>query len=338
MSPHTPQNAVHAPVMLSEVLQALAPVAGETHLDGTFGAGGYTRGILDTAACSVFGIDRDPEAVPRADKIKGHYGDRFTLLTGTFGEMESLLAQVGVTQLDGVVLDLGVSSPQIDTPERGFSFRFDGPLDMRMSLDGPSAADVVNGWDEAELARIIWEYGEERFSRRIAKAIIRERSDAPIETTGRLAEIVRSCVPKAKDKIDPATRTFQALRIQVNNELEEIDNALLAAERLLAPGGRLVVVAFHSLEDKRIKAFLRTRSGRDGGRSRHLPPGLFVDTAPSFTLPSMGATKPSRAEEALNPRARSARLRQAVRTDAVVWSLPSQSDGATSSDQKGGKR
>lgn len=342
------QAPPHLPVMLPEVLASLAPMAGEVHLDGTFGAGGYTLGILEAAGCTVYGIDRDPAAVPRAQPVKDRYGDRFTLLTGKFSDMDALLAKVGVDQLNGVVLDLGVSSPQLDTPERGFSFRFDGPLDMRMSLEGPSAADVVNTWSEEALARIIWEYGEERFSRRIAKTILRARNDAPIETTGRLAEIVRSCVPKAKDRIDPATRTFQALRIQVNNELEEIDGALVAAERLLAPGGRLVVVAFHSLEDKRVKAFLRTRSGRDASGSRHLPPGLATKAEPSFTLTSTGAIKPSRAEEVVNPRARSARLRGAVRTEAAIWPAspstginpgkPSRHGGSASSDQKGGKR
>lgn len=312
-------NAPHLPVMLPEVLEALAPADGEFHLDGTFGAGGYTTGILDAADARVFAIDRDPDAIRRGEALVERYKDRLTLLCGTFGDMERLLGDVGVTRLDGVVLDLGVSSPQIDTPERGFSFRFDGPLDMRMSQSGPSAADVVNDWPEAELARIIWEYGEERFSRKIAKAIVREREDDRIETTSRLAEIVRRCVPRAKDKIDPATRTFQALRIQVNDELGEIDRALEAAERLLTPGGRLVVVAFHSLEDKRVKAFMKARAGRTGGASRHLPPGHGESRAPSFQLASTSARKPGRAEESINPRARSARLRAATRTEAPAW-------------------
>ncbi|NMM44524.1 16S rRNA (cytosine(1402)-N(4))-methyltransferase RsmH [Rhodospirillaceae bacterium KN72] len=313
------QNAIHLPVMLPDVLTALKPTARETYLDGTFGAGGYSRAILEAADCRLFAIDRDPDAIDRGKPLIDAFAGRLTLLSGTFGDMDSLLAEVGVTQLDGVVLDLGVSSPQIDTPERGFSFRFDGPLDMRMSQSGPSAADVVNHWQEEELARIIWEYGEERFSRRIAKAILRERAEAPIETTHRLAEIVRSCVPRAKDKIDPATRTFQALRIQVNDELGELDRALAAAERLLSPGGRLVVVAFHSLEDKRVKAFLKSRSGREGGGSRHAPQGMTPARAPSFTLPSASAVKPSSAEASQNPRARSARLRLAIRTQADAW-------------------
>ena len=313
------QHAPHLPVMLPEVLEALVPAEGETHLDGTFGAGGYTRGILEAAPTRVFAIDRDPDAIRRGEPLVEQFKDRLTLLCGTFGDMEALLGDVGVTRLDGVVLDLGVSSPQIDTPERGFSFRFDGPLDMRMSQSGPSAADVVNDWPETELARIIWEYGEERFSRRIAKTIVQERASERIETTSRLADIVRRCVPRAKDKIDPATRTFQALRIQVNDELGEIDRALEAAERLLIPGGRLVVVAFHSLEDKRVKAFMKARAGRTGGGSRHLPPGQSGERAPSFHIASTGARKPGRAEESVNPRARSARLRAATRTEAPAW-------------------
>lgn len=319
-SPLNPSNDPHFPVMLPEVLAALKPAAGEIHLDGTFGAGGYTKALLEAADCRVFAIDRDPDAIIRGRDLAAAHSERLTLLTGAFGDMEALLLKVGVTRLDGVVLDLGVSSPQIDTPERGFSFRFDGPLDMRMSLSGPSAADVVNDWPEEELARIIWEYGEERFSRRIAKAVLRERAIARIETTLQLADIVRRCVPRAKDKIDPATRTFQALRIQVNDELGELDRALRAAERLLVPGGRLVVVAFHSLEDSRVKAFLKSRSGRSGGgASRHLPPDMGVARAPSFDLLSSGTVKPSAGEAAQNARSRSARMRGAWRTDAPAW-------------------
>ncbi len=312
-------QSVHAPVMLAEVIDALNPRDGEVHLDGTFGAGGYTRAILDAGDTRVFAIDRDPEAIVRGQDLTQSSGGRLTLLTGTFAEMETLLGEVGVTVLDGVVLDLGLSSPQIDTPERGFSFRFDGPLDMRMSLSGPSAADVVNDWPEADLARIIWEYGEERFSRRIARSIVRERAEARIETTSRLAEIVKSCVPRSRDGIDPATRTFQALRIQVNDELGQLDRALAAAERILSPGGRLVVVAFHSLEDRRVKAFLKVRAGKTGGVSRHMPMDASAKSAPSFELIQSNALKPSAAETAVNPRARSARLRAARRTSAPVF-------------------
>ncbi|MFC6854246.1 16S rRNA (cytosine(1402)-N(4))-methyltransferase RsmH [Marivibrio halodurans] len=312
-------GAVHLPVMLEEVIARLAPADGEVHLDGTFGAGGYARAILGAADCRLLAIDRDPAAIARGRDLVAASAGRLTLLAGRFAEMEALLAEVGVTRLDGVVLDLGVSSPQIDDADRGFSFRFDGPLDMRMSMEGPTAADVVNGWEETDLTRIIREYGEERFARRIARAIVAERADAPIETTARLAAIVRGVVPKSKDGIDPATRTFQALRLEVNDELGELDRALLAAERLLAPGGRLVVVSFHSLEDRRVKTFLKARSGRGGGGSRHMPQHPDATRAPSFRLESGGVEKPGEAECRRNPRARSARLRHAVRTDAPVW-------------------
>jgi len=315
--PHAPGR--HAPVMLREVIARLAPADGEVHLDGTFGAGGYSRAILEAAECRLYAVDRDPAAIARGASLAADFPTRFTLLQGRFGEMDRLLAEVGVERLDGVALDLGVSSPQLDEAGRGFSFRFDGPLDMRMSLEGPTAADVVNGWAEAELARVIFEYGEERFSRRIAKAIVAARQTAPIETTARLADIVRSVTPKSKDGIDPATRTFQALRIEVNDELGELDRALVAAERLLAPGGRLAVVSFHSLEDRRVKTFLKARSGRAGGGSRHLPERPDQSRAPSFQTPPGGVDKPKADETAVNPRARSARLRFALRTQAPAW-------------------
>lgn len=303
----------HNPVMLAEMLGALDPQNGAQYLDATFGAGGYTRAILNAADCSVIAIDRDPDAIKRANPLTREFGDRFTILCGCFGDMEQLLQQLGVTRLDGIVMDFGLSSPQIDNPARGFSFRADGPLDMRMSLAGPSAADVVNDWPEAELARIIKEYGEERHARRVARAIVSARKETPIETTSALAGIVRSAVPRSRDGIDPATRTFQALRIEVNDELGEIDRALEAAERLLAPEGRLVVVAFHSLEDRRVKAFLTKRSGRGGGGSRHMPQ---LEPAPAtFSLLKGGAQKPTDDEIRLNPRARSARLRAAMRTE-----------------------
>lgn len=316
----------HNPVMLAEMLGALEPRNGARYLDATFGAGGYTRAILDAADCSVVAIDRDPDAIVRAGDLST-YGDRFTIVCGCFGDMEQLLAQVGITRLDGIVMDLGLSSPQIDNADRGFSFRSDGPLDMRMSMTGPSAADVVNTWPEAELARIIKEYGEERYARRVAKAIVTARTEEPIETTSALASIVRSAVPRSKDGIDPATRTFQALRIEVNDELGEIDRALEAAERLLSPDGRLVVVAFHSLEDRRVKAFLAKRSGRGGGGSRHLPQ---IDPAPpTFTLLPGGLKKPTDTEIRLNARSRSARLRAAIRNaNAIGQTTNTRSGGA----------
>ncbi len=313
--------AIHLPVMRDEVVAALSPAEGETYLDGTFGAGGYSLAILEAANCNLIGIDRDPEALARGADLEARFGTRFSLIGGCFGDMETLLASRGVDRLDGVALDLGMSSPQIDQAGRGFSFKKDGPLDMRMSLEGASAADIVNSWPEADLARVIWEYGEERFSRRIARSIVAARAEEQIETTSKLAEIVRSSVPRPKgnprDSIDPATRTFQALRIQVNDELGELDRGLAAAERLLAPGGRLVVVSFHSLEDRRVKAFLRARSGRADQGSRHLPPSATATSAATFDLPSGLPVKPSATEASRNPRARSARLRWAVRTDAV---------------------
>ncbi len=318
----------HNPVMLAEMLGALAPKNGARYLDATFGAGGYTSAILDAADCSVVAIDRDPDAIERANALAASYGDRFTIVCGCFGDMEQLLAEVGITRLDGIVMDLGLSSPQIDNPDRGFSFRSDGPLDMRMGMDGPSAADVVNTWPEAELARIIKEYGEERYARRVARDIVAARKEQPIETTSALAAIVRSAVPRSKDGIDPATRTFQALRIEVNDELGEIDRALEAAERLLSPEGRLVVVAFHSLEDRRVKAFLAKRSGRGGGGSRHLP--QKEPAPPTFTLLPGGLKKPTEIETRQNPRSRSARLRAAIRNDNAIGQTTNTRSGGAS--------
>ncbi len=309
------ETTPHIPVLLDEMLTALAPKDGEVYLDGTFGAGGYSKAILQAADCTVYGIDRDPAAIDRADGFNSEFPRRFTILLGQFGDMEALLHTAGVDRLDGVVLDLGVSSPQIDTPGRGFSFRFDGPLDMRMGLDGPTAADIVNGWDAEPLADLIHTYGEERRARQVARAIIAARTEAPITTTQQLAAVIRKVVRPSKDGVDPATRTFQALRIQVNDELGELDRALEAAERLLKPGGRLVVIAFHSLEDRRVKAFMTARSGGGPGVSRHLPVTAAGSAPAPFELPSRKAVKPGDAELRRNPRARSSRLRRAIRTD-----------------------
>lgn len=317
----------HVPVMLSEVLDALAPRNGEVYLDGTFGGGGYTRAILDAADCTVWAVDRDPEAIERGRALEREYAGRLTVLAGRFGEMDRLLAARGINHVDGVVLDLGVSSFQIDDAARGFSFQADGPLDMRMGEDGRSAADVVNSMSEEDLADIIYEYGEERFARSVARAIARARAEAPIRTTGALADIVRRAVRgrrpgSARDKIDPATRTFQALRIHVNDELGEINRGLAAAERILRPGGRLVVVAFHSLEDRSVKSFFSVRCGSRARPSRHQPSlssrGTVNEAAPTFHLLHRGAVKPRAAEADANPRARSARLRAATRTDAPI--------------------
>lgn len=326
-------SSAHVPVLLNEMVDALAPRDGGIYLDGTFGRGGYSRAILNAANCKLWAIDRDPAAIEQARKVEADFTDRFTILCGKFGDMEALLAGAGVERLDGVVLDIGVSSPQIDTAERGFSFRLPGPLDMRMGDEGPTAADIVNDWDEADLARLIRDFGEEHRARQVARAIVRAREMEPITTTTQLADIVRSVVRKAKDGLDPATRTFQALRIQVNDELGELDRALAAAERVLRPGGHLVVVAFHSLEDKRIKAFMSARSGGTGF-SRHMPGPAPDAPLPTFTLAKRGAIKPSEAEMRANPRCRSSRLRVAVRTEAPAWAMPV-SDSARSRAGRG---
>ena len=308
----------HQPVMLREVARALEPRDGGIYVDGTFGAGGYSRAILEAARCTVWAIDRDPAAIAGAAPLVREYTGRLSVLAGRFGEMDRLLAEQGVEAVDGVALDLGVSSMQLDVAERGFSFGRDGPLDMRMEQAGESAADVVNGRDERELAAIIFDYGEERRARRIAKAIVAARSERPITRTAELAAIVRRMVRPSADGIDPATRTFQALRIHVNDELGELDRGLCAAERLLAENGRLAVVAFHSLEDRRVKRFLGARAGRAPRPSRHAPESAD-DRAPSFRLITRRPLTPAADELAVNPRARSAKLRVAERTAAVAW-------------------
>ena len=304
----------HLPVLIREVIAALAPQDGGRYIDGTFGRGGYTRGLLEAANCTVLAIDRDPEALSFGAEMAKGFGGRLRVVAGAFGHLDSLAEAAEFGPITGVTLDIGVSSPQIDTPERGFSFRTDGPLDMRMSLSGQSAADLVNGLGEEDLANIIYQYGEERLSRRVAKAIVRARAIAPLLTTSALADVVRSAVPKSKDGIDPATRTFQGLRIAVNDELGELERGLAAAERCLAPGGRLAIVAFHSLEDRIVKNFLADRSGKSASVSRYAPPKDVA--APSFTLISRKAITAQADELAANPRARSAKLRVAERTDA----------------------
>ncbi|WIM09419.1 16S rRNA (cytosine(1402)-N(4))-methyltransferase RsmH [Enhydrobacter sp.] len=301
----------HVPVLVQEVVEALAPRDGRRYVDGTFGGGGYARGILDRADCQVIAIDRDPDALAAGRALVERYTPRLRLIEGRFGDMADLLSAEGVAEVDGVALDLGVSSMQFDRAERGFSFRASGPLDMRMEKRGRSAADLVNEADEAELADILWRYGEERRSRRVARAIVERRRQKRIETTGELAEIVRRAVgPSAKDESDPATRTFQALRIAVNDELGELERGLVAAESVLAPGGRLAVVSFHSLEDRAVKDFVRARAGRTPGPSRHAPPAATTRGATLRDLTRRPVT-PGAAEIAANPRARSARLRVA---------------------------
>jgi 16S rRNA (cytosine1402-N4)-methyltransferase len=312
-APETSPMPSHVPVLLDETIAALAPRDDALYVDGTFGAGGYSRALLEAARCRVIAIDRDPSAVRAGVSLSHHYPGRLTMLEGRFGDMERLLAPLGITALAGVALDLGVSSPQIDVAERGFSFKADGPLDMRMGADGPTAADLVNTLPEATLADIIFRLGEERFARRVARAIVAARAAAPLTRTGELASLVRKAVP-VSGTIDAATRTFQALRIEVNDELGEIDRGLAAAERLIAPGGRLAVVSFHSLEDRRVKDFLRARGGAAPLGSRHLPAGRLP--VPSFRLLTRKPVVPGAAELARNPRARSARLRAAERTAA----------------------
>lgn len=308
----------HRPVLLDAVLAALVPRDGATYVDGTFGGGGYSAALLKAARCRVFGIDRDPDAVRRGQGLAAAHAGRLTVIEGRFGDMVRLIEPFAPGPVAGVALDLGVSSDQIDSAGRGFSFRQDGPLDMRMGRDGQSAADLVERLSEQELAALIRELGEERFASRVARAIVSARRQRPIRRTGELADIVRAAVPRHEPGFDAATRTFQALRMAVNDELGELDRGLEAAERILMPGGRLAVVAFHSLEDRRVKEFLRRRSGAAPAASRHAPPRTGAPPA-SFALASRRPVKPDAAEIAANPRARSARLRAAERTAAAPW-------------------
>ncbi|MBM3951949.1 MAG: 16S rRNA (cytosine(1402)-N(4))-methyltransferase RsmH [Rhodospirillales bacterium] len=315
----------HVPVMLAEVIGALAPKRDSIYVDATFGGGGYATAILEAApGARVVGIDRDPAALAAGEALARRFGGRLVLVAGRFGDMVELLRAAGIARVDGIAFDLGVSSRHLDDPARGFSFRADGPLDMRMEGAGSgeaSAADAVNRLSESELADILRRYGEERLASRVARAIVEARSRAPIARTGELADIVRRVVPRARDGIDPATRTFQALRIHVNDELGEIARGLAAAEILLAAGGRLAVVAFHSLEDRVVKTFLMERAGRAPAPSRHRPDPPGPARPPTFRL--LGAAKrPAEVEIATNPRARSARLRAAERTEAPAWPTP----------------
>jgi 16S rRNA (cytosine1402-N4)-methyltransferase len=308
---------LHQSVLLNEVVDALGPQNGGCYLDATFGNGGYSRAILDTACCTLLAIDRDPDAIARGAPMLTEYDGRFHLAEGCFSDMTTLL-QAQLTDfdgLDGAAFDLGVCSTQLDQPERGFSFRANGPLDMRMSKSGQSAADIVMQIDEADLARVFWEYGEEKASRRIAKAICRVREETEITSTGQLAAIIHSVMPaKRPGQIDPATRSFQALRIFVNRELDELTAGLEAVERLLRPGGILAVVSFHSLEDRIVKRFLASRGQHASRPSRHQP--VIDGPAPSFEILSRKAILPIEDERNQNSRARSAKLRIARRTDA----------------------
>ncbi|MEM8655777.1 MAG: 16S rRNA (cytosine(1402)-N(4))-methyltransferase RsmH [Pseudomonadota bacterium] len=307
----------HIPVLIDAILRECAPVTG-VWLDGTFGAGGYTRALLDAGAEQVIAVDRDPLAFELAAEWAAAYGDRIVMQPGVFSKLDAY-----GQGLDGVVLDLGVSSMQLDRAERGFSFMQDGPLDMRMSQDGPPAADIVNGAEEGVLADILFQYGEERASRRIARAIITAR---PITTTLELVGVIEKCLPRPKPgQSHPATRSFQALRIAVNNEYDELYQGLMAAERALKPGGKLAVVTFHSVEDRMVKRFMTARGGRQANANRYAPE---VESAPAqFELRTRKAIGPAKDELEMNPRSRSAKLRVAVRTDAAPGEIDAKSIG-----------
>lgn len=305
-------GAPHIPVLLNEVISGISPKDGGIYVDGTFGSGGYTRAVLTAANCKVIAIDRDPDAVRDGQKLCREFEGRLTLLHGEFGDMVDLVRQTGTDAVDGVMLDIGVSSMQVDQAERGFSFKKDGFLDMRMSRQGLSAADVVNTFSQEELANIIYLYGEERFSRRIASAIVARRKEKVFERTLDFASVVRSAIPhKGNDATDPATRTFQALRIYVNDELEQLRSGLNGAEELLKTGGRMAVVSFHSLEDRIVKAFIQEKSGKSARPSKYLPDAVQTEAVlkPVTKKPIL----PSEEEINRNIRSRSARLRIAER-------------------------
>ena len=348
--------APHIPVLLAEVLAALKPEDGGIFLDGTFGAGGYTRAVLDAADCRVIALDRDPTAIAAGQGMVAAYGGRLELIETEFSRMEDISTAyagddiapqaIAPASLDGIVLDIGVSSMQLDQAIRGFSFRNDGPLDMRMAqggvLEGESAADIVNTASDTRIADILYYYGEERLSRVIAKAIVMDRADVPFTSTKQLADLIARIVRHKPGDIHPATRSFQALRIAVNDELNELAHALHAAERLLKPSGRLVIVSFHSLEDRIAKVFFAGRSGKGGG-SRHAP--VMATLAPTFRVDGKWPQMAGDAELAVNPRARSAKLRAAVRTtapaqgpDADVMQLAAlpQSEPRRGASRKGG--
>lgn len=307
------EKTPHIPVLLNEVVESIAPKDGEVYVDGTFGAGGYTRAVLDAADCTVYAIDRDPDAIREGQKLVDAYKGRLHLLHGTFGEMAELVRGEGVDFVDGVMLDIGVSSMQIDRAERGFSFQKDGALDMRMSQNGLSAADILNTFGEREIADIIYKYGEERFSRRIAAAVVEQRKTAPFKTTLEFADLIRRTVPHKREDIDPATRSFQALRIYVNDELGQLESGLSAAHDLLKAGGRMAIVSFHSLEDRIVKTFMQEKSGKTANPSRYMP--VVEKQAATLKTITKKPILPTESETKFNPRARSARLRVAEKTE-----------------------
>ena len=328
--------ARHVPVLLDEVLDALAVKEGGSYLDGTFGAGGYARGILATPGTHVLGIDRDPDAIAGAAEAIAQSQGRLHVEHGRFGDLAVISRRLRAAPLDGVTLDIGVSSMQLDQAARGFSFRFEGPLDMRMEQSGRSAADIVNEAGEEEIADILYHYGEERLSRRIARAIVNDRQMKPYTNTRELAELVGRLVPHKPMDIHPATRTFQALRIAVNDELGELVRALVGAEEVLAAGGRLAVVTFHSLEDRIVKQFFAARSGRGQARSRLLP-GEPVPPPPTFDLVGRQPVTAGPEETARNPRARSAKLRVGQRTDGPARGLDAELLALASLPARSGK-
>lgn len=303
-------SSKHIPVMLNEVLKALNPRDGEIYVDATFGNGGYTEAILKSANCRVIAIDRDPFVLKRAEELKSVYGERFTFVSGTFSQIDNLIQSL----VNGVVFDIGVSSMQLDNPERGFSFSKEAPLDMRMSQVGLSARDIINSMNEHELADLIYKYGEERKSRQIAHAIVLYRTQKPIETTTELAQIIYSVLPKKREQIDPATRTFQAIRIAVNDELQQLKDGLMGALNITLPEGRVVVVDFHSLEDRIVKSFFTENSDKKIHVSRYKVDTLSISSESS--KPFSFASKvilPTEEECSVNPRARSAKLRYAIK-------------------------
>ncbi len=308
----------HISIMASEMVSYLNPVDGGVYVDGTFGAGGHTRCLLEAANCHVYAIDCDPYVEIFVEKLKQEFGDRITFIQGKFGDMEELLEEYGVKHVDGIFLDIGVSSMQVDTAERGFSFMYDGPLDMRMGNDGANVADFINSAEEEEIANIIYKYGDERKSRRIAKAIIFNRDDEPITRTKQLADIVAKAVGRGKkDTINPATRTFQALRIFINDELGELEKALESSERILSAGGRIAIITFHSGEDRIVKEYFNSKSGKNTGYSRHYPVPEKEAIEPVFRLVTKKAISPSEDEVSINSRSRSAKLRVAEKTNST---------------------
>ena len=334
----TPKSdgAPHVPVLLRPLLAAVAPVSG-TWIDGTFGAGGYARGLLEAGADRVIGIDQDPLALQMAESWSGAYGDRLRVVQNNFANLDQVAAEHAPEGLDGVVLDLGVSSMQLDLAERGFSFMRDGPLDMRMSQSGPSAADLVNGMEEGALADILFLYGEERASRRIARAIVKARAEAPITTTLQLAGIVERCLPRPKPgQSHPATRSFQGLRIAVNDEYGALAEGLMAAERALRPGGKLAVVSFHSIEDRMVKRFFQLRTGSSGNVNRYAP--VQEAEAAAFTQPTKKGIGPDEQELEENPRSRSARLRVGIRTATPAEEIDRAAMGMPGAEKPKGKR